>query len=138
MAVIRMFRILYRLGRDIKGIEDILFEGDTEEDQIRDIQMVKKNIVNFKSLLEPLEELVEEMIEHHGKYIDRSGEEDLDDSLDKIKKLTNKLENFRDTMALLTETNELLIARSTNQTIKVLTIVNLFLLVPTVLAVFSE
>ena len=136
MAVIRMFRILYRLGRDIKGIEDILFEGDTEEDQIRDIQMVKKNIVNFKSLLEPLEELVEEMIEHHGKYIDRSGEEDLDDSLDKIKKLTNKLENFRDTMALLTETNELLIARSTNQTIKVLTIVNLFLLVPTVLAGF--
>ena len=136
MAVIRMFRILYRLGRDIKGIEDILFEGDTEEDQIRDIQMVKKNIVNFKSLLEPLEELVEEMIEHHGKYIDRSGEEDLDDSLDKIKKLTNKLENFRDTMALLTETNELLIARSTNQTIKVLTIVNLVLLVPTVLAGF--
>ena len=134
--MIRMFRILYRLGRDIKGIEDILFEGDTEEDQIRDIQMVKKNIVNFKSLLEPLEELVEEMIEHHGKYIDRSGEEDLDDSLDKIKKLTNKLENFRDTMALLTETNELLIARSTNQTIKVLTIVNLFLLVPTVLAGF--
>lgn len=136
MAVIRMFRILYRISRDIKGIENMLFEWDTEEDQIRDIQTIKKNIVNFKSLLVPIQELVEEMVEHHGKYIDKAGEEDLDDSLDKLKKLTNKLDNFKDTMKLLTETNELLIARSTNQTIKVLTTVNVLLLVPTVLAGF--
>jgi len=97
---------------------------------------VKKNIINFKSLLEPLEELVQEMVESHGKYVDRAGEEDLDDSLDKLKKLSNKLDNFQGTMSLLTETNELLIARSTNKTIKVLTVVNLFLFVPSVLAGF--
>lgn len=136
MSVIRMFRILYRIQRDIKATEELLFLWDTEEDQIRDIQTIKKNIVNFKSLIEPLHDLVEEMLESHGKYVDVSGEEDLDDSLDKLKKLDNKLGNFHDTMALLTETNELLIARSTNKTIKVLTIVNLFLFVPSVLAGF--
>lgn len=76
------------------------------------------------------------MLQNHGKYIDLSGEEDLDDSLDKLKKLSNTLGNFHDTMSLLTETNELLIARSTNKTIKVLTVVNLFLLVPSVIVGF--
>ena len=135
-SVVKMFRILYRIQTSIKDIEGILFEWDTEEDQIRDIQTVKKNIINFKSILEPLEDLVIEMIEQKSKYVDTEGREDLDDSLDKLKKLINKLENFRDTMTLLTETNELLIARSTNKTIKILTVVNLFLLVPTIVVGF--
>ena len=100
-SVVKMFRILYRIQTSIKDIEGILFEWDTEEDQIRDIQTVKKNIINFKSILEPLEDLVIEMIEQKSKYVDTEGREDLDDSLDKLKKLINKLENFRDTMTLL-------------------------------------
>lgn len=60
--------------------------------------------------------------------IDEVSREAIDDSLDKIKKLINRLENFRETMKLLTETNEMLIARNTNDNIRRLTFINILLL----------
>lgn len=60
--------------------------------------------------------------------IDEVSQEAIDDSLDKIKKLNNRLDNFRETMRLLTETNEMLIARSTNDNVRRLTLINVLLL----------
>lgn len=80
--------------------------------------------------------MLEEIILKHSNLIDETGKEAIDDSLDKIKKLMNSLDNFRETMKLLTETNEMIIARNTNETVKRLTFVSILLLGPSFVAAF--
>lgn len=72
--------------------------------------------------------MLEDILRKNITLIDEVSREAIDDSLDKIKKLINRLENFRETMKLLTETNEMLIARNTNDNIRRLTFINILLL----------
>ncbi|MBP7823353.1 hypothetical protein KA050_03315 [Candidatus Gracilibacteria bacterium] len=137
ISVIRMFGLLHAIHGRVKTLESTIFsEEHLENDQISDIQDIKKNIINFKSLLAPLFDMLEEISLKHTDLIDETGREAIDDSLDKIKKLVNRLDNFRDTMKLLTETNEMIIARSTNQTVRRLTLFNVLLLGPSFIAAF--
>jgi len=132
-----MFGLLHAIHGRVKTLESTIFsEEHLENDQISDIQDIKKNIINFKSLLAPLFDMLEEISLKHTDLIDDTGREAIDDSLDKIKKLVNRLDNFRDTMKLLTETNEMIIARSTNQTVRRLTLFNVLLLGPSFIAAF--
>lgn len=129
ISVIRMFGLLHAIHGRVRVMESTIFsEEHFENDQISEIQDIKKNIINFKSLLAPLYDVLEEMTLKHTNLIDETGKEAIDDSLDKIKKLVNCLDNFRDTMKLLTETNEMIIARNTNQTVRRLTLFNVLLL----------
>jgi len=137
ISVIRMFGLLNAIHGRVKKLESTIFsEGHFENDQISEIQDIKKNIINFKSLLAPLYDMLEDMMFKHSELIDETGKEALDDSLDKIKKLVNRLDNFRDTMKLLTETNEMIMARNTNETVRRLTLFNILLLGPSMIAWF--
>jgi magnesium transporter len=137
MSVIRMFAILSTIHTRIKSLEATIFsEESMGNDQLSEIQDIKKNIINFKSLLMPLYDMFEELSLKHTDLIDETGKEAIDDSLDKIKKLLNKLDNFREMMKLLTETNEMITARSTNQNVRRLTLFNVLLLCPTLIAGF--
>ncbi len=137
ISVIRMFGLLEAIHSRVRALESAIFsEKHLETDQIYEIQDIKKNIINFKSLLAPLNDLLEDISLKHTNLIDETGKEAIDDSLDKIKKLLNRLDNFRDTMKLLTETNEMMIARSTNQTVRRLTLFNVLILGPSLIAAF--
>lgn len=137
MSVIRMFGFLSTIHGRMKNLESTIFSHDSiENDQLSEIQDIKKNIINFKSLLTPLYDMFDELSLKHTDLIDETGKEAIDDSLDKIKKLINRLDNFREMMKLLTETNEMLTARSTNQNVRRLTLFNVLLLCPTLVAGF--
>ena len=137
ISVIRMFGLLHAIHSRVRVMESTIFsEEHLANDQISEIQDIKKNIINFKSLLAPLYDILEELTLKHTELIDETGKEAIDDSLDKIKKLVNRLDNFRDTMKLLTETNEMIIARNTNQTVRRLTLFNVLLLGPSFIAAF--
>lgn len=136
ISVIRMFRLLTVIQNRVRALEATIFSESTGNDQISEIQDIKKNIINFKFILMPLEDMFDELTLKHSELIDGTGKEAIDDSLDKIKKLVNRLDNFRETMKLLTETNEMLMARSTNQNVRRLTLFNVLLLCPTLVAGF--
>lgn len=135
--VTKIFRVIGKFRAEIADLERGLFdEGGDKEDLITEIQIIKRNLINFTSIISPLKTLIEEMQTKYTAFIDADGKEFLDDSLDKVKKMMNNLGNFRDQMVMITETNESLIARNTNETIKILTAVNLIAVVPTALASF--
>lgn len=137
IGVTGMFWLLEAIQQRVDRLESTIFSqihGDS--DQLFEIQDVKKNITNFKSLLVPLADVFEEVSLKHSDLIDETGKSSIDDAMDKIKKLVNRLDNFRDTMKLLTETNEMMIARMTNQTVRRLTLINIMLLGPSLIAAF--
>jgi magnesium transporter len=106
------------------------------KDLIRDILNNKRNIINCLSIMLPLKEVIVEMSSKQTSVIDKNGLEELDDTLDKLKKIINNLINYKEQMNLLAETNEAMIARNTNEVIKVLTVISLIVLIPTIITGF--
>jgi Mg2+ and Co2+ transporter CorA len=133
-----MFGLLHAIHGRVKTLESTIFsEEHLENDQISDIQDIKKEYYQLQvSSCSTLWYAWRDDSLKHTDLIDETGKEAIDDSLDKIKKLVNRLDNFRDTMKLLTETNEMIIARSTNQTVRRLTLFNVLLLGPSFIAAF--
>jgi magnesium transporter len=129
-CMIKTYKAIARFKTEIAEIESDLFEFANDLDVLKDILIIKKNLVNFESVIEPLRDLIIELQTKYKKLkpIDL---ERLDNSLDTIKKTLNNLENFKEQMSLLSETNESLISRSTNNTVRTLTAVSLIGLVPT-------
>ncbi|GAB4146356.1 MAG: magnesium/cobalt transporter CorA [Patescibacteria group bacterium] len=132
----KAYRVLNKFKSEIGQIEADLFDFDTEEDLLQEILIIKRNLINFENIIRPLERVIVDLETKYIKFVNQKGVEFLDDSLDKIKKIVNNLQNYKEQMNLLTETNESLIARSTNETIKALTAINLIVLVPTIITSF--
>jgi Mg2+ and Co2+ transporter CorA len=131
-----MFDILAKIQLRIEAMEQSIFQNIPNNDKISEIQSLKKIIINFKSVLIPLYEIFDE---YDHDAVSKSEETELqiiESILRKIKKLIENLDNFHDITKLLRETNETLIARSTNETVKRLTLFNALLLGPSLIAAF--
>ncbi len=135
-AVVEMFDILAKIQLRIESIEKSIFQNISNNDQLSEIQNLKKNIINFKSVIAPLYEVFENYLEENAKKLDIHVQGHVKDVLRKIKKLRDNLEDFHGITKLLSETNETLIARSTNETIKRLTLFNALLIGPSTIAAF--
>lgn len=133
-AIGNMFNILARLQLRIETMERSIFRNIPNNDQISEIQNLKKNIINFRSTLVPIYEVLSDY--RDDTKISTEEKRSIEDMLRKVKKLISNLDDFHDITKLLRETNETLIARSTNETIKRLTLFNALLLGPSMIAAF--
>ncbi len=124
------FRAIIKFKREIKQLEEEIFDFETVDDAVKQILILKRNLVVFQSIIEPLMEVIVILQSKYFKVVDQRDVERLDDSLDKLKKIVNNLKTFRDQMQLLRETNEAVVNRSTNEIIKVLTAMSLIVIPP--------
>jgi magnesium transporter len=131
--ITRLIRVINKFRDEINDIEKSIFNFESSRDLILDIQILKKNIINFQSLMPPLQETLTELKKSSTTDLDKFK---IDDTQDKINKMLNNLSNFREQTALLTETNEVLIARSTNEIVKIMTFVNILFIIPTIIVGF--
>jgi magnesium transporter len=134
--VTKDFRAVSRFKSEIQKLEIDIFNFDLRSDLVKDILIFKRNLLAFESIFLPLQDVVLDLQNKYSPLIKPEGIEKLDDTLDKIKKLLNILSNLISQANLLSESNEAQIARSTNETIKTLTAVNIIALVPTILFSF--
>lgn len=135
-CVTHEYRVLRKFREEIADVSADIFDQSTKRDQILLIQEIKRNLVNFTSLMEPLLEVITDLQTRYHSFIDDRGIEKLDDSLDKIKKMLNNLQNFQDQINIVSETNEALMVRSTDRSVRTLTLINIVLLVPTIITSF--
>jgi magnesium transporter len=131
--ITRLIRVINKIRDEIADTEKSIFNFESSRDLILDIQILKKNIINFQSLMNPLQDALLEL-----KKYSKIEQETLkiEDTMDKISKMLNNLSNFKEQSILLTETNEVLIARSTNEIVKVMAFVNILFVIPTVIVGF--
>lgn len=134
--VTKDFRAIARFRTEIQRLEQDIFNFDLRSDLVKDILIYKRNLLAFESTFLPLQEVVFDLQHKYSPLIKPEGIEKLDDTLDKIKKMLNTLNNLISQANLLSESNEAQIARSTNETIKTLTAVSIVALVPTMLFSF--
>lgn len=132
--ITQLFRVIGKFRQEIEVVEKEVFADNQKSDFLLEVLIIKRNLINFLSIVSPLEKVLIDLQEKYNNFVDEDGRERLDDSLDKIIKILNNLSNFQEQITLLHLTNEAQTTRSTNQIIKTLTVVNIIVLIPTIVA----
>ncbi len=116
------------LGKQVTEMEKEVFEADHSKDRLKDILVVKKDIINFRRIIMPQRAIVAQLEHKNKKFLPENLNVYFDDVVDKIEKIWNNLENLQELIASLQETNESILSHNTNNIIKILTVFSVIML----------
>lgn len=122
------FPLIDDIHISIKSMEKELFEHDGVSNLLKEIMIVKQNIIRLRRILLPQREVISELEYKSGKVSGNDMVMYFDDILDKIKKLWSNLEIAKEVIESLRETNESLISHNINHVMKILTIISVIML----------
>src|ERR671924_1207360 len=129
------FPMLRKIGNKLDAIEDDIFEGRSEE-VVRDISNVKQEIINFRKVIRPQRPVLRDLERVKQRFL--APELDLeiyfDDIVDAHERIWDMLENYKEVVEALEETNESVISHRVNDILRVLTVISVTLLPLTLLA----
>lgn len=118
-------RELVHISKNIQHIEDGIFKS-LERDMIREISMIKRDILDFRIAIRPLRRIFESLGNKALKFF--KDETDLavyfSDLLDDYEKVWNEIDNYTDTINALENTNANLLNDKTNAIVKTFTILS--------------
>jgi magnesium transporter len=129
------FPMLRKIGNKLDALEDEIFEGRSEE-VVRDISNVKQEIINFRRVIRPERPVLRDLEKVKERYL--SPEIDLeiyfDDIVDANERIWDVLENYKEVVEALEDTNESVISHRVNDILRVLTSISVIVLPLTLLA----
>jgi magnesium transporter len=125
------FPMLRKIGNKLERIEEEIFEGNSAE-VVRDISNVKQEIINFRKVVRPQRAAFGDLERNKARYM----AEDVyyEDITDASERVWDMLENYKEVVEALEDTNEAQIAHRTNETFRVLTAISVIVLPLTLLA----
>lgn len=123
-----VFPLVDTITKQLRKMEDDLFENDDEVDLLKDIMTLKRNIITMRSILLPQRTLIA-ALEHKNK---KFASEDLalyfDDILDAIERQWALLETAKEMIDALQDTHESWLTHKTNAVVRVLTVFSVTML----------
>lgn len=126
------FPLINQLNRRALSLEKTVFDEDAnaedKEDLVRDILLLKKNIISFRRIIGPQRTVIERLEHKQNKLLPSSLDLYFDDIADQLERLWVNLTSLKEVAESIGEANETLISHQTNTTIKVLTIFSAIML----------
>ena len=129
------FPMLRKIGNKLDALEDDIFEG-VSEDLVRDISNVKQEIINFRKVIRPQRTVLRDLENVKSKFLapDLDLEIYFDDIADAHERIWDMLENYKEVVEALDETNESVISHRVNEVLRVLTAFSVVILPLTLIA----
>jgi magnesium transporter len=126
------FPMLRKIGNKLERVEEEIFEGNSAE-VVRDISNVKQEIINFRKVVRPQRAAFRDLETNGARFM--AGEEIYyEDITDASERVWDMLENYKEVVEALEDTNESAIAHRTNETFRVLTAISVIVLPLTLVA----
>jgi magnesium transporter len=129
------FPMLRKIGNKLDALEEEIFEGRSDE-IVRDISNVKQEIINFRKVIRPQRPVLRDLEKVKERYL--APEMDLeiyfDDVVDAQERIWDMLENYKEVIEALEDTNESVISHRVNDILRVLTSISVIVLPLTLLA----
>ena len=122
------FPLLDDESRQVNEMEKDVFDENYNKDRLKEILMVKKDIINFRRIIMPERAIIAQLEHKNKKFLPENLDVYFDDIVDKIEKMWNNLENLQELVISLQETNESIISHNTNNVIKILTVLSVVIL----------
>jgi magnesium transporter len=127
------FPILDKIGHKLDRIEDEMFEGASDE-IVRDISNVKQEIISYRKIIKPERATLRLLDRFTARYLPETLEEYFDDIVDSAERIWDLLDNYKEVVEALEDTNESVISHRQNEVLRVLTVFSVLLLPLTLLA----
>ncbi len=123
-----VFPLVDNVHKDLRRIEDELFESDEEVDLLRDVMILKRNIITMRSILLPQRTLIATLEHKNKKFVSDELALYFDDILDAIERQWSLLDTAKEMSEALQDTHETWLGHKTNEVIRVLTIFSVIML----------
>jgi magnesium transporter len=127
------FPMLRKMGNKLDRLEEDIFEGGAEE-VVRDISNAKQEIINFRKIIRPERAVLRDLERSKQRYLAQDLEIYFDDIVDASERIWDVLENYKEVVEALEDTNESVITHRLNNVLRVLTSVSVILLPLTLIA----
>jgi magnesium transporter len=129
------FPMLRKIGNKLDAVEDEIFEGRSEE-VVRDISNVKQEIINFRKVIRPQRTVLRDLEHLKQRFLapDLDLEIYFDDVVDAHERIWDMLENYKEVVEALEDTNESVISHRVNDVLRVLTAFSVVILPLTLIA----
>jgi magnesium transporter len=126
------FPILDKIGHKLDRIEDEMFEGRSEE-VVRDISNVKQEIISYRKIIKPERATLRLLDRYTARYLPESLEDYFDDIGDASERIWDLLDNYKEVVEALEDTNESVISHQQGNVLRMLTLISVTMLPLTVL-----
>ena len=126
------FPMLNKMGNKLEHIEDDIFEGRSRE-VVHAISDVKQEIINFRKIVRPQRAALKDL-ERHQRYVPEDLEIYFDDINDASERVWDMLENFKEVVEALEDTNESVLSHRLNDILRILTAFSVIMLPLTLIA----
>ncbi len=130
------FPMLRKIGNKLDALEDEIFEGRSE-DIVRDISNAKQEIINFRKVIRPQRTVLRDLEKLEQPFLAPEGGEleiYFDDVGDSHERIWDMLENYKEVIEGLEDTNESYISHRVNDILRVLTSISVIVLPLTLIA----
>jgi len=121
------FPILDKIGHKLDSIEDDMFEKRAEE-VVRDLSNVKQEIISFRKIIKPERSTLRVLERQIERFLPEQLELYFDDIVDASERIWDLLDNFKEVVEALEDTNESVISHRQNDVLRFLTVVTVILL----------
>jgi magnesium transporter len=127
------FPMLRKIGNKLEQLENEIFSGRSEE-IVRDISNVKQEIINFRKIIRPQRSVLRDLERTKQRYLADDMEIYFDDIVDASERIWDMLENYKEVVEALEDTNESVISHRVNDILRVLTSITVVVLPLTLVA----
>lgn len=129
-----LMRLLFQQGfpladsitKDLRRVEDELFEGDEEVDVLRDLITLNRNIITMRSIILPQRTIVASLEHKNRKFVSEDLSLYYDDIRDAIERQWSLLDTAKEVIEALQDTHRAWLTHKTNEVIRILTVYSVF------------
>jgi magnesium transporter len=127
------FPMLRKIGNKLERLEEDIFEGKAEE-VVRDLSNSKQEIINFRKIIRPQRAVLSDLERTKQRYLAEDLEVYFDDIVDASERIWDMLENYKEVVEALEDTNESVLSHRVNEVLRVLTAFSVVILPLTLIA----
>jgi magnesium transporter len=127
------FPMLRKIGNKLERLEEDIFEGRAEE-VVRDLSNSKQEIINFRKIVRPERAVLRDLERTKQRYLAEDLEVSFDDIVDASERIWDMLENYKEVVEALEDTNESVLSHRVNEVLRVLTAFSVVILPLTLIA----
>jgi magnesium transporter len=121
------FPILDKIGWKLDAIEDDLFEGRSEE-IVRDISNAKQEIIAYRKIIKPERATLRVLERYTQRFLPEDLDVYFDDVVDASERIWDLLDNFKEVVEALEQTNESVISHRQQYRLQILTVFSVIFL----------
>jgi magnesium transporter len=123
------FPILDKIGTKLRQIDEEIDEvAPRAKDRVRDIHKVKQEIISYRKIVRPQRPTLRQLERQIERFLPDELELYFDDIVDASERIWDNLDNYKEVVEALEDTNESLISHQQNDILYVLTIFSVVML----------